>query len=1725
MVITTANATLNTALSGLGYRLLGRCWEDALTITYEGRHLENGRTVFVRVLKSHRAGKAFGQALQRDYTFRNFIPSTGVPKSIAYERLQGIEFIITPDDDTRPLEEMLLERRPSLIDCLELLSRVCKILSEIHQANVVHRNINPSAIWFNPRSFDTCITDFSHATQGTELAPIATLPGETRFHYIAPEQTGRVTQGVDSRSDLYSVGILGYQLLCGTTPFEGAEPVELIYAHLARRPLPPHLADSTIPEAVSNIIMKLLMKQPEERYQTARALKHDLDECLTQLRTCGSIGVFELATRDAAAGFRVSQKLYGRNREVAELKTELGRAANGNVRLVLVSGAPGVGKSQLVRTIESDARGNGIFITGKFEQYKQNEPYFAIVQAFKSLFESLLAGSEESLRTLRRQLVSSLGINGQVIVEFIPELELIIGEQSRLQELPLAEKLNRLNHVFRNFVRVFAREGQTLCIFLDDLQWADSASLNLLKTILADPEMSHLLVIGAYRDQEIGDKNGFGYVDSVFRQSVTEITKIELSCLDIKAVTELLADTLRCSYDEAISLAKVVYQKTDGNPFFLNQFVAFLHHDRLIEYDHDTNCWKWNLRLIAELGITEDVLQLTAKRLLNLPPLTQEALQAAACLGSRFQLSEIGLIIEEPETKLLDALTAAEGAGLIIRNIDVDDSRLAPDGELSPRVSFRFLHDRVQQAAYALISPEKREGVRLRIGQALLRYFQSQGDVVPFNVVDNLNEGAKCLSAPKNLEEIARLNLAAGRRARELAAYDAALGYFRNGIRFLDTGSWSERYELSLQLHLECLECAYITGNVTEANTLFDEVLKHAQSKVEKAKAYYIKILLNSSLDRSDEAVAIGIEALKLFGEVLPVKPSRTRLLLELARVVVQLHGRRATALHQLRKMTDSERISAMNLLMSICPAAYFRNPDVMAMAALRIVSTSLKFGNASASSFGYVLYGLLREGLLADYEGGHQFGRLAVDLANREDNMIQRCKIMMIFAGFINYWRQPIDTSVDMLQTSFKLAVDCGDVQYANYSILQIIFLRMARGASLDDIYTECTRHQRFIDQSNDWFAIASHKIRKQAILALKNETLHGWLLSDVECDEQDLVSEFQTVGNLTVLSYYHIVKMQLDYLFGRYDEAFRHAETSDGQINSVLNQIVVAEHYFYYGLIVASLLKRGAPTKSLWSTLNRCRAKLKRFSANCPENFLSQSLTLDAEYAFLRGQQEKAAGLLDKASSEAQKTSFLHLVALANELAGANYFAIRRWQLAKTYMAAARKAYAQWGALAKVAQLIRSYADLFEEETKEQQKSVPALSPERDSRKDQLIDFDTIARAASAMSGELKADRLLIKLMRLLLESANAERVLFIAVQDGSLQVMAAGSSDGAQVRLVDLSQTKSGFSEKIVNYVLRTGSTLLLNDARFDSRFLSCPYVIEYQPRSVVCLPLMKQGAIIGATYVENRLASGVFTADRLQPLTMLSHQVIAVIENSRLQRLLVENSVSLRSAMQNIELLERVRSHLLKFVPHTLQKVIASNPTDLDLGTRNEDLSILFLDMAGYTKMSERLDSEELKVLVETYFSSFLDDIRDNGGDINEIAGDGLMLMFQDTDPKQHAKMAVRTALAVRDKTARLNQERVGKWPTVTINIGIHSGEALVGVNKIQSGSETRWIYTCIGYAANLAARVGASATNGAILVSDSTAKRVEADFELRLTGPQTFKGISHPIEIYSVVGMR
>jgi predicted ATPase/class 3 adenylate cyclase len=1713
-----------------GHRMFERRWEDAWTVTFAGENASSGEPVFIRILTTNPPSAIESEALRQDYEFAKSLEACSILKPLAYGAVDGAEFLVVADDGTRPLHDLLLERRFNLLTSLELAARLAMILGELHRARVIHGNLNPYSVWFDTRSLETRLTDFSRASRAGGLKmPADISPHWSDFRYIAPEQTGRTSGRIDPRTDLYSMGVVLYQLFCGTPPFDGNDSVGLIHAHLARVPVAPHVVNPEVPEPVSEIVMKLLSKSAEERYQTARGLEYDLRECLKQWRSNTAIAGIVVGARDVTTAFRVSEKLYGRDAEAAALRAALDRTARGSAELCLVSGAPGIGKSLLVRSIEAEARTKGAFISAKFDQFNQNEPYSFMVRAFRGLIEQILAGSDASIRVWRERLREALGVNGKVIAGVLPEIELIIGSQPGVQQLPAAAKRYRFNRVFRQFVRVFARKDHLLCIFVDDLQWADAASLALLKTLLTDRHTLHFLVIGACRNTGFDvDSGGLPKMLDELRAVNVPISLIRLSHLGVRQVGELLADTFYCPLKDAAPLAELILQKTDGNPLFVSQFLSFLHDERLIDFNYAESRWQWDLKRISAQGVTEDVLALMSRKLVTIPPLAQEALKAAACMGNRFSLSELRSVMGEEEARLLGALQAAEGVGLIIAAPDSGEP--LQDGGASATVSggnamFQFLHDRVQQAAYALISSEARQELRLRIGRTLLAALDSnRRSDVPFVVVDNLNDGAGLVASIREREEIARLNLAVGRRAREQAAYEAALEYFRTGMQLLGPNTWADQYNLALDLRLQRFECAYVTGHAEEANALFDEVLVNARTSIDKASAYYLKILLSSGLDRSDEAVALGIEALRLFGETLPPAPTKFHLFRELARVFYLLRGRRAHELVALPQLADADRKAAISLLMSICPAAYFRNPDLMSLAALRIMSISLRRGNASASSFGYVLYGLVRGGLFADYKGGHEFGRLAVELALRDDSVTQRCKIMLIFAGFINFWREPVDTSVEMLRTSLQLALDSGDVQYANYSILQIIFLQLARGADLDNVYAEYIQHEHFVEHTNDWFAIASLGIRKQQILALKGETENDYSLSDAKYHEETSLAGFRRVGNLTALSYYLIVKMQLTYLFREYEQAFRLAKASESQIKAAINQIVVVEHYFYRGLTAAALIRSSRTRRGpLWRTLKLCRTKIRRWARNCPENYEAHYKLIEAEFESLKGRIDQAERCYDETIAAAQSHRWQHIEALAGELAGESYLRRNRRHVAKTYLLAARQSYAKWGAIAKSRQITRLYADVIGEVFEPTQRA--ASDPVRRNDLGHLIELDAVLRATTAISAEMESDRLLTKLMRLVLESVGGERALFITQLGGKLHVAAAGSTDGAQIRVFSGSSADGSnhFSERIVSYVLRTGRHLVLEDARADARFHSCPYVVARQPRSVLCAPLLKKGEIFGAIYVENRLVQGTFSLDRLQPLLPLLQQVAAIVENARLQQNLEENNADLQAAMENVKLLELIRGHLTKFVPQSLQKLIDTNPENPDLGNHNEDVSILFLDIAGYTSMSEKLNSEQLSQIVETYFSSFLDDIHCNGGDINDVAGDGLMIIFQHPDPTMHARLAARTALSIREKTSNINRNADGNWPTVVVNVGIHSGQVLLGANKMESAGGTRWVYTATGYATNLAARIGASATKGAILVSDATAARLGNEFELHGTGPQQFKGISRVIDVFSVIG--
>jgi|FEC22Drversion2_1045045.scaffolds.fasta_scaffold00718_15 predicted ATPase/class 3 adenylate cyclase len=1714
-----SQAALLSSLAVPGHRVLARCWEDARTITFAGQDSRTSAPVFIKILKSQRSSAAEVDALRRDYEWARRIEVSGVLPAVAHGFANGVGFLVVTDDGSRPLGELLLARQLPLAGALQVVIRLASILHDFHRTQHVHGNLNLQTIWFNAQSGETRVTGLSSVISlNDERNESHTLNGD--LHFVAPEQTGRVDRAVDPRTDLYAVGIVLHHLLCGRLPFDESNSIELIHAHLARAPRPLHEIAPELPRILSDIVARLLAKSPEDRYQTARGLEHDLTQCLAQVQQRGTIADFDLGSRDSTVALSISTKLYGRERERQELRAALERATKGSVELVLISGSAGIGKSRLARSTEHEARSCGTFVAAKFDQFRQNEPYSFIVQAFRVLLDQLLASGEASIQAWRERLAAAVGPNADVVSGVVPEFGLLLGLRSAepasaAEQLPAAEERNRFNHVFRRLLRVFAREKHTFSIFLDDLQWADPASLGLLRALIGDPRASYLLVIGACRDEGPGVGEVARMIEDI--RAKRDVTRLDLGRLAPTDVGVLIDDTLHCGPERATDLARLLWHKTDGNPFFINQLLRFLHHEQLITFDYEEARWQWDLRQIAAQGVTEDVLDLMSRKLLTLPAPAQDVLKAAACLGGRFDLGDLALVMQKRDQQVRDAIQAAAAQGLVV---SADDA-----GAEAPERQFQFLHDRVQQAAYALISEQDRREVRLRIGRRLLAGLAAEDHGnVPFVVIDNLNAGADLVSSATEREEIAKLNLAAGRRARDLAAFDAALGYFRSGIKLLAADSWGQQYGLAFDLRIECFECAYVTGHTKEANDIFVEVLANARTVRDKARAYYLKIISDSSLDRSDEAVAMGLEALRLFGEALPATPSKIQLLYQLFKVIYRLRGRKADELLRLPAMVDEDRKAALGLLMSICPAAYFRNPDLMSLAALRIMQLSLQFGIGSASSFGCVLYGLVRGGVFGDYKGGCEFGRLAVDLAMRDGTPIQRGKIMMIHAGFVRFWREPIDASIEMLRTSLRVALDSGDVQYAHYSMLQIIFLGLARGTPLDEIRTECTRHQQLIEQTTDWFATASNGIRRQYVLALQGETRHGSSLSSADYDEDVAAASFRAAGNLTAYTYYLIVKIQLTYLFGEHRAAEQLWQETEANIQSVINQIVLVEHYFYGGLAALALARQGGgrPARRM---LRQCRKKLAGWAVHCPENFEVHRLLLEAEFASFEGRIEHSEQHYDRAIETAQHGRFQHLEALANELAGGAYLRRGLRRVAMAYLAEARKCYAEWGALAKVRQLGEIHPDLASGDAAPPAPST-ARPPSGMAYLRELSDFDMAMRATTGISAEMRSARLLDKLMRLVLEAVLCDRGIFLTEDRDTLFIEAAGSSDAGGIRVGRTAYTEDSleFSERMVRYVLRTGHRIVVDDRHVDARFASCPYLVQRRPRSVACVPILRKGEVLGAIYVENSLAHGAFMPDRIQQLALLANQVGAIIENTNLQRDLSEHSSHLREALQKVELLEHIRSHLTKFVPKMLQERIEANPEKPDIETRNVDVSILFLDMAGYTSLSEKLDAEKLQGVVETYFSRFLDDILLNGGDINEVAGDGLMIIFQHEDPRQHARNATATALTIRDRTNALNREAHGIRPEVVINIGIHSGEALFGANKIESEMGPRWVFTATGYTANLAARIGASAKEGVILVSDETAARLGNAFEVRPRGPQAFKGISRPIEVYSVESM-
>jgi PAS domain S-box-containing protein len=1460
-----------------GYENLEEIFRGRKRVVYRGRRKVDGKSVIVKSLVDELPSAADIAALAREYQILQDLHIEGIAKPLAFERNVKIPALILEDVGGESLRKYMDSHNggssfaKDLPAFLNVAIQFATTLGQLHQNNIIHKDINPKNVIFNQKTGKIQIIDFSISSRVPRLDQKISHPDmlEGTLAYISPEQTGRMNRSIDYRTDFYSLGVTLYEMLTGKLPFESLDPLELVHWHIARNPQPPNEITAEIPEILSQIVLKLLSKTAEDRYPSGFSLKLDLERCLRQLKASGKIDLFVPGQQETSDRFNIPQKLYGRKEELKSLLEAFERACNGGVELMLVSGYSGIGKTSLIHEVHKPmvAR-KGYFTGGKFDQLNRVVPYSAVIAAFQELVRQLLTESAERIQFWKSSLIEVLQPNAQIIIDVIPEVGLIIGEQPPVPELGPTEAQNRFNRVFQNFISVFTKAEHPLVIFLDDLQWADSATMKLLLALATHPDMHHLFVIGAYRDNEVSAGHLLPLILSQIVKDGGSYSTIALAPLAPEDLNQFIADTINCERDFAKPLADLVMSKTLGNPFFVTQFLKMLYQESLVSFNYDTHRWEFDLHKIQNLEMTDNVVELMARKIQKFPEITQHALTMAACIGNRFDTETLSIVSEQSVDKTREQIWRAIQEGLIV---PLDEN------EVSGR-DYKFLHDRVQQAAYELIPESRKKQVHLKIGRLMLSYStDAQRDENIFEIVNQMNLGKDLIGSGEDRFHLARLNVQAGIKAKSSTAYEAALGYFNTAIGLLSENCWDSDYAFTFDARLQAAECNYLCGRLEQAEKEFVVLLARARSKLDRARAYYLMILQYENLSRYFDAIRVGHEALALFGLTFPQRREEKLAALEqeIQAIDALVGGRPIDSLIDIPAMTDPETRAVMKLLSNLHTSCYLSGDQPLTLLnTAAMVRLSLTSGNMEESAYGYVLYAaMLLVPLRRDFKSAYEFGMLAQQVNDRFHNLAVRARVLMNFGWAINLWRKPLQTSIAISREAFRLGNENGLFVEASYALFNESWLYLLSGPELSTFrksfstnvdYNKRVKMHRFAD---------AQQVILQWGKALEGFTNFPVSFTDDHFDEEAFRLNYR--GNSLFEMFYFVGKLAVLYTFEEYQQALAVSEQAERVIRDFTGTIWDELTIFYKALTLAALGLLENENK-----LKQFSEKLRLLAENAPYTFRLHSLILSAEIARLSGNAAEAMQYYESAITESASFECPRERALANELYAKFWLLRNNQRIARIYMMEAHHAYRQWGATAKARSLERNYSELLMQ--KESTGDLPGALSTSYTQPGSLDAF-AVAKAAQAISSEIVLEKLLEKLLRIIMENAGAQKALLIEERGSNYIVLAEGAVD--RIEVLDGERTPQ-FSVAIVNYVKRTSESLVLGNAVEDARFSNDPYIKETLPKSVMCLPILHQTRLVGLLYLENNLTTHAFTPDRIQVAQTLSSQSAISLEISRL-----------------------------------------------------------------------------------------------------------------------------------------------------------------------------------------------------------------------------------------------
>ncbi|PRQ09118.1 AAA family ATPase [Enhygromyxa salina] len=1691
------------------YKIEELLYRNARTQTYRARHRDTGEKVLIRIPAASKGPIS----LRREHEILELLGLEPRPVHPREADLDAAMAVVTPDPGGVILKP-LLGSSFDLDTMLALAKSLVTAIERAHQQRVVLRDVTPHNVLVDLSERRVSLISYGLASRVSRERSSVGAGGTTDgiLAYVSPEQTGRMNREVDYRTDFYSLGVTLYELATGELPFTGSDPVELVHAHIARTPPRPRLKSAGLPRALSALILKLLAKNAEDRYRTASGILRDLERIEAQLAR-GADESMVLGRDDRSEQFLIPQELYGRETEFACALELFERVADGRPELLLVSGYSGIGKTALVYELHRPTVvRRGFFAVGKFDMRAQTVPYSGFVAAFRDLVLQLLTESAQTVAQYKRNFEATLGDQGQVLIELVPELELLIGNQPPVPEVDAAMAEQRLRGLLTRFVQVFTAELRPLVIFLDDLQWADAASMKLLKHLASNADSRSLLMIGAYRDNEIGPTHPLTLALADLRETEVSLTELELLALDADSVTKLVADTLHDDSERVVELTGLLRDKTGGNPFFLRQFFASLHESGELTWGAgaDGMSWGWDIAALRAKGYTENVIDLMVAKLRKLADRTQRVIELAACIGSRFDATTLATVMDCPIEDVVEDLWEAVQLGLV---------RAEETAELNVR--YRFAHDRVQEAAYSLLDEQARRRAHLRIGRLLWegRPGEQQIEEQLFDICRHFNMCIELIEDADERRRIASLELAAGRQAKASTAYDAARSYLVAGLELAGgEQAWARGQELAFGLHRELAECEYLIGDAEAADLHFDQILEHAHAELTRVEIYKLKATLSYHSAKYPEALAATRAGLLVLGHEFPDVSDAAGLdalaAKEGATLAKLLEGHSISSFVDLPPMVDPHALAEAELYNELSLIGMFYNPQLASIGALKRVTLSIERGNSRVSGPAYGAHGMVVGSALGDYASGYAFGKVGLELSRRQGDRRAECQAAFWFAAFTNHWYAPIADGIPILKSGVEHALRIGAPIWAAYNTFFVPVHTLVSGARLDEVEDAVGRYLPLMDP----LSAAGTRGYLQLVLSLTGRTPEPGTLSDANFDDASFIAQNSEPGRVLGLKHYYVAAITGLVLFGRSREAVELAEASLGSGDPAIvlfAQVVNAWWVFFQGVALCDLLSSepaNEHTEERRAAADACCERLEIYARNAPSNFEAMRLLLQAEQSRLDGDQLDAMTGYDQAIMAAREHELVHIEAFANERTGRFHLEQGREKVAKGYLREASNRYAMWGASAKVEQLRQEFPDAVADSHAQQDEG------DLTSRDPRGIDLASVLKSSRVLTSEIDLQRLLQTTLTIVLENAGAERGVLLIADGDELRVEASGRLDGPRADIQTFADAPIPLEQadglpvcvSVAQYVARTRDTMVLDDAHARGRVVQNPYIASNRVRSVICTPLVQQGRLFGVIYLENNLVAGAFTPGRIETLKLIaSHSVIA-IQNARLYANLNRYSQDL----------ERINKSMSRFVPSEFLGCLGKD-TLLEVGlglSVSKDMSILFSDIRGFTSLIESLPIQQHIEFINEYLQYMEPPIATNHGFVDSYIGDAIMALFEGT-----SDCAVQAAVDMSAELRELNGKRAARGEApVNMGVGINSGPLTLGT----IGGPTRIKCGVIGESVNLAARVQelTKRYQTFLLVTDSSIAALAdaARYTTRVVGRVTVAGSQIPTTLYEVI---